>query len=120
MPPRDRVVTLTVLHPYPTGSPAGKRVVTSDPKLIEPIAHAFNQLRVVAPQTFYECGLITSHSVSYRVAFSTTRSAAPDLVAWTSQCGTGATLPQPVGLTGDAAFGDSVAHLLGLPEPHFG
>jgi len=120
VPPRDRVVTLTVLHPFPSGSPPGKRVVASDPKMIERIARAFNQLRVAAPQKFYECGLITSHSVSYRVAFSTTRSAAPDVVAWTSQCGTGATVPQPVDLTGDSSFGDSVALLLGLPEPHFG
>jgi hypothetical protein len=120
VPPRDRVVTLTVLHPYAKGSPPGKRVVTSDPKLVEPIVRSFNQLRVRAPQPFYECGSLTAHSVSYRVAFSTSPTAAPDVVAGTSQCGSGATFPKAEDLTGDSSFGDALAHLLGLPEPHFG
>jgi hypothetical protein len=123
---RDRVVTVTVVHVFPAGSPRGKRVVTSDPKLVQPIVRAFNRLRVAPPARLsHGCPPITERSVSYRVAFATSTTAAPDIVATIGKCRgldvmvRGHRAPSLVGLTGPI-FLNAVARVLGLSEPHFG
>lgn len=122
---RDRVVTVTVVHTFQPGSPAGKRVVTSDPKLVRPIARAFNRLRVAPPYEAHGCPAMGTRTVSYRVAFSTTAAAVPDVVATIGKCGgpdvtvRGDRAPSLVGLTAPE-FSNAVARVLGFTEPHFG
>jgi hypothetical protein len=122
VPARDRVVILTVVH---VGGVPGKRVVVTDQSLVRPIVRAFNRLRVSPPREIYGCGLIGPHTVSYQIGFTTSPTATPRIVATIVKCG-------HVGVTVDgraapglgdfvnAAFADSVAHVLGLSEPHFG
>ena len=81
---RDRVVILTVVH-FESHKP-GKRVVTADPKLVEPIVNSFNHLTVnppPGPLGFGECGGAgpTDGTVTYQVAFAESATATPDVVA---------------------------------------
>jgi hypothetical protein len=105
--------------------PAGKRVVTSDPKLVHPIVQEFNRLRVEPPDSVYHCPAIGGRTVAYQVAFATTPTATPDLLATIGLCGpiqvtVGGTVAPSLAAINDQAFGDAVAHVLGLSEPHFG
>jgi hypothetical protein len=122
VPATDRVVMLTVVH---LRGAIGKRVVATDPKLVQPIVRAFNALRVFPPDQQYSCPAIGANAVSYRVGFAASTTAVPDIVASIGPCGGvsvtvgGRTAPE-LGDLANVGFGDAVAHLLGLPEPHFG
>jgi hypothetical protein len=64
-------------------------------------------------------------SAVYQVSFATSAHASPDLVATVGGCGgVGVTVggrPAPgLGDFSNSDFGDAVAHVLGLPHPHFG
>jgi hypothetical protein len=124
VPASDHVVTVSVVREYAQrGSRVIKRVVASDPKLVEPIVRAFDALRV-SPDSVHSCPPITTRTVSYHVAFSPSPKAPPDVVATIGKCGgvgvTVAGRPAPnLGEFSDAAFADAVAHVLGLPHPHF-
>ena len=129
VPAADTVVTLTVVH---LRGVIGKRVVTADPKLVQPIVHAFNALRVSPPDVTHGCPPIGSRAVSYRVAFASSTRAAPDVVATIGKCTgvdvtvRGRAAPELGGFSNVAsgnivvAFGNAVARVLGLAEPHFG
>lgn len=120
----DRVVTVTGFHPYRPGSPSGRHVTTSDPKLVAPIVRAFNQLRLEPPDDIHGCPAIGSRSVGYRVAFARSTGAAPDVVATIVPCGGigvkvhGGAAPA-LGWIGDGAFANAAVTVLGLTEPHF-
>ena len=118
----DKVVIVTVVH---IDGSIGKRVVVTDPKVVQPIVRAFNQLRVSPPEGPHGCPPMGEHTVSYQVAFATSATAPPDVVASIGKCGNiGVTVKgRPAPGLGDfvnAGFGDAVAHVLGLSEPHFG
>jgi hypothetical protein len=129
VPAGDRTAVVSVIHSG-VGSPAGgkkvgKRVVTSDPKLVGPLVRAFNRLRVAPPDTVTNCPEIGAHSVAYRVAFAASSTATPDVIATVGLCG-----PIEVVVHGRAgpalqevpaqSFATSAAHVLGLQQPHFG
>jgi hypothetical protein len=126
---RDRTVIVSVVHVFEQGSPVGKRVVTSDPKLVQPIVRIFNRLRVEPPGFAHGCPAIGEHSVSYRIEFATAPTAKPDIVATIGKCGgpgvtvDGRAAPGLVASEGaavyDQNFYDAVAHVLGFSEPHF-
>ena len=122
---RDRVVIVSVIHTYEPGAPVVKRVVTSDPKLVQPIVRSFNSLRVAPPYATHGCPMIGTRTVSYRVEFATAATAAPDVVATIGKCGgpdvtvRGHRTPSLVGITAPV-FGRDVARVLGLSEPRFG
>jgi hypothetical protein len=125
VPQRDRVVTVTVVHAYQPRKRVSKVVVATDPKLVAPIVRAFNALRVSPPDTVHGCPPMGPRSVVYRVAFATEAHATPDLVASIGGCGgvdvTVAGRPAPgLGDFINSELGDAVAHVLGLPHPHFG
>jgi hypothetical protein len=122
VPATDKVVIVTVVH---IDDSIGKRVVVTDPKLVQPIVRAFNRLRVSPPDSVHGCPPMGSHTVSYQVAFAALPKASAALVASIGKCGNiGVTIngrPAPgLGDFVNAGFGDAVAHVLGLPEPHFG
>lgn len=125
VPARDRVVTVRVIHPYEKGKPVSKTVVATDPKLVRPIVRSFNALRVTPPDTVHSCPPLRAISAVYEVSFATSADATPDLVASVGGCG-GARVavagrPAPgLGDFSNSEFGDAVAHVLGLPHPHFG
>jgi hypothetical protein len=116
-----------VVHAFPAGS-TGRRVVTSDPKSVRGVVRAFNQLRVEPPKSIHSCPPITEHSVSYRVEFAASATAAPDIVATVGACGgaqvavRGHAAPSLVGVGVVTApdFAQAVARVLGFTEPHFG
>jgi hypothetical protein len=124
VPARDRVVTVRVIHPYEPGKPVSKTVVVSDPKVVGPIVRSFNALRVSPPLEVHSCPPLRAISAVYEVAFSASVHASPDLVASIGGCGGvsvrvgGRPAPELGGLSSDG-FGDAVAHVLGLPHPHF-
>ena len=122
VPATDKVVIVTVVH---IDNSIGKRVVVSDPKLVQPIVRAFDGLRVSPPDSVHSCPPMGQHSVSYRVAFAASAKAPAALVASIGKCGdiSVTTNGRPAPGLGDfvnAGFGDAVAHVLGLGEPHFG
>jgi len=127
---RDHVVIVTVIHIYKPYQP-GKRVVTTNPNLVQPIASTFNHLSVepppgVGPGGFGGCGGPASFTdVAYRVVFATSATAAADLVATVSgECvGVEVTVngrSAPALLEGPSMFVNDVAHVVGLAEPHWG
>jgi hypothetical protein len=124
VPARDRVVTVRVIHPYEPGKPVSKTVVATDPKLVDPIVHSFNALRVSPPDEVHGCPAMGMGSAVYEVSFATAPHAKPDLVASIGGCG-GVTVTvagHPAMALGDLSnegFGNAVAHVLGLPTPHF-
>ena len=125
VPARDRVVTVRVVHPYEPGKPVSKTVVVTDPKLVDPIVRSFNALRVSPPDEVHGCPPLRSISAVYEVSFATSAHARPDLVASIGGCGgvsvTIAGRPAPgLGDLSNEGFGNAVAHVLGLPTPHFG
>jgi hypothetical protein len=123
----DRTVIVTVVHVFPAGS-TGKRVVTSDPKLVQPVERTFNRLLIAPPQSVHSCPPITEHTVSYRVEFATSATAAPDITATVGKCGGPSVTvrghPAPslvgVGVVTAPDFAQAVARVLGFAEPHFG
>jgi hypothetical protein len=126
VPRRDRTVIVTVLHPYEPGTREGKRVATSDPKVVGPIVRAFNRLKVAPPEGVHGCPVMGIHTASYRIAFATSPRATPNVVATIGKCSRGPS----VTVDGRAApnlldtvtseFADAVARVLGFTEPHFG
>jgi len=119
---RDRVVIVNVVRGR---GPAGKRVVTADPRLVQPIIQEFNRLRVEPPDSVCHCPPSGARTVAYKVAFATTPSTTPDVVATIGLCGpirvtVGGTAAPSLAAINDQPFGDAVAHVLGLSEPHFG
>jgi len=127
VPTADRTVIVTVIHisrPSRPAGPFGKRVTTSDPKLVQPLVRTFNRLHVIPPEP-NPGGPPGCGSVVYRVAFSTSSTATPDVVATVGRCGgvdvtvNGHTktelddLPRQV-------FATDAAHVIGLSEPHWG
>jgi hypothetical protein len=123
----DRTVIVTVVHVFPAGS-TGRRVVTSDPKLVQPVERTFNRLLVAPPRLIHGCPPITEHTVSYRVEFATSATAPPDITATVGKCGgpdvtvRGHRAPSLVGVGVVTApdFAQAVARVLGFAEPHFG
>jgi hypothetical protein len=90
VPAGDRTVTVTVVHISPTSpstGPAGKRVTTSDPKQVRSIVRIFNGLNVFPPAALNPGGCPGPGKVVYRVAFSSSPTAAPDVVATVGRCG---------------------------------
>ena len=125
VPARDRVVTVRVVHPYEKGKPVSKTVVATDPKLVSPIVRSFNALRVTPPDTVHSCPPFRAISAVYEVSFAASAHAGPDVVATIGGCGgvraTVAGRPAPgLGDFSNSEFGNAVAHVLGLPHPHFG
>jgi hypothetical protein len=122
VPVNDRVVIVTVVH---IRGALGKRVVVTDQSVVQPIVRAFNQLPVSPPGGIHGCPLIGPHTVSYQIGFTTSPTATPRIVATIVKCGnvgvavSGRAAPA-LGDSVNAAFADSVAHVLGLSEPHFG
>jgi hypothetical protein len=124
VPATDRVVTVRVIPAIGPGRPKGKRVVTTNASLVDPIVRAFNALRVSPPDSVHSCPPITARTVSYQVAFSPSRTAPPDLVATVGKCGgTGVTArgkrTPNLGEFSSGSFADAVAHVFGLPHAHF-
>jgi hypothetical protein len=121
VPAQDHVVTVTVVHASRT-SPHVATAAT----LIDPVIRTFNDLRVnppLGPHGFIECGTMSASTVSYEVAFSTTRTSTPDLVAGVGQCG-GVSVTvhghKELALQDDR-FSTTVARVLGLTDgPHWG
>ena len=68
-------------HSYESGKPIGKRVVVTDAKVIQPIAQAFDRLRLAPFGGHNECGFIGIHAVVYHIAFAPSVSARPRLTA---------------------------------------
>jgi hypothetical protein len=122
---RDRSVIVSVIHSGGGSGRVGKRVVSSDPKLVQPIVDTFNRLPVEPPNSVYHCPSIGPRTVSYRVAFAPAPTAPPDLVATIGKCG-----PVEVIVNGRSAvelddlpkqaLANDVSHVLGFTEPHFG
>jgi hypothetical protein len=124
----ERTVIVTVIHSgfgLPAGGTIGKRVVTSDPKLVQPIVRTFDRLRIYPPGGVTECGALSAHPVVYRVAFAASPTSTPEVVATVGRCGSvqvivgGRDAPGLDDLPAQA-FATSAAHLLGLSQPHFG
>jgi hypothetical protein len=128
VPATDRTVTVSVVHispANPSTGPIGKHVTTSDQKLVQPLITTFNHLHVPAPSGPLPGGPPGCGTVVYRVAFSSSPTATPDIVATVAGCGAVNVtvngrrdtqldgLPQP-------AFATNAAHVLGLTDPHFG
>jgi hypothetical protein len=118
-------VTVRVVHLYEPGKPVSKAVVATDPKLVDPIVRAFNALRVTPPDIVHSCPPLRAISAVYEVSFAASAHARPDVVATVGGCGgvrvTVAGRPAPgLGDFSASDFGDAVAHVLGLPHPHFG
>jgi hypothetical protein len=121
VPAQDHVVTVTVVHASGT-SPHVATAAT----LIDPVIRTFNDLPVdppPAPHGFIECGPMGANTVSYEVAFSTTRTSTPDLVAGVGQCGAVSVTVhghKELALQDDR-FSTAVARVLGLTDgPHWG
>jgi hypothetical protein len=86
--PRDHVMILSTIHAYEPGKPVGKHIVVTDARLVDPIVKAFNSARVEAPTGplgTHECGFVGSNAIVYRIAFTASPTATPDVVA-TLQC----------------------------------
>ncbi len=128
VPTTDRTVTVSVVHispASPSNGPIGKRVSISDPTMVQPIARTFNGLHVTPPSGPNPGGPPGCGSVLYRVGFSATPTARPDVVATVGRCG-----GIDVTTNGRAAIGlddlpkqefaTDAAHILGFTEPHFG
>ena len=128
VPPTDRTVTVSVVHislANPTTGPIGKRVSTSDPKLVQPIVRTFNELHVTPPPAPNPGGGPCNGTVVYRVAFSASPTASPAILATVGICGGLAVTVNGRAARGlddlpNEAFATDVAHVLGLAEPHFG
>jgi hypothetical protein len=121
----DRTVIVTVVHRFQKGAPPGKRVVTSDPKLVDPIVRAFNRLKI-EPVSAHSCPPIGLRTVEYRVEFARSARGVPDVTATMGKCSRGPAVivaghPAPglLDMPG-GEFGRAVAHVLGFSEPHFG
>ena len=127
VPATDKVVSVTVACFSCDLLVAPKPHITSNPKLVQPIINAFNALAVEPPGAVYNCPMIGANSVTYRVAFSATTTTTPDIVVTIGLCGPdqvtvhGRVAPSLSAYANDGgAFGDAVAHVLGLATPHFG
>ena len=124
VPARDRFLIVTVVHSGRSGR-IGKRVVTSDPKLVQLVVRTFNGLPIEPPNIVHGCPPSGRRTVSYRVAFASASTAPPDLVATAGKCGAvevvvnGRAVPVLDDLP-KQEFANVVAHVLGLTEPHFG
>jgi hypothetical protein len=124
----DRTVTVSVVHispASPSNGPIGKRVTTSDRKLVQPIVQTFNQLHVPRPQTPNPGGPHGCVSVLYRVAFSSSPTATPDVVATVGRCGGVDVIVNGRAATGlddlpKQEFAADAAHVLDVTDPHFG
>jgi hypothetical protein len=87
---RDRVAIVTTIHVYEPGKPIGKRVVATTARLVQPIVDTFNRLAVEPPPGKFGlggCGFIGNDAVEYRVAFASSPTASPDVVATIPPCG---------------------------------
>ncbi|MGO9874622.1 MAG: hypothetical protein ACLPVY_12575 [Acidimicrobiia bacterium] len=128
VPTTDRTVTVSVVRISPA-SPAngtiGKRVSTSDPTLVQPIVQTFNALHVTPPAEPNPGGPPGCGTVLYRVAFSATLTARPDVVATVGRCGGVDVTVNGRASTGlddlpKQEFAADAAHILGFTDPHFG
>jgi hypothetical protein len=118
----DRTVIVTVLHPYEAGSPRGRRTATSDAKLVRPVVRAFNRLKV-EPGSVESCPATRGRTLAYEVAFATSPTATPDVIATIGNCGGPAVAVRghrAPSLAGDPVFAPAVARVLGLSELPFG
>jgi hypothetical protein len=124
----DRTVTVSVVHispAHPSTGPIGKHVTTSAQNLVQPLITTFNHLHVPAPSGPNPGGPPGCGTVVYRVAFSSSPTAIPDVVATVAGCG-----GLNVSVNGHAdtrlddlpkqEFATNAAHVLGLADPHFG
>jgi len=128
VPTTDRTVTVSVVHispASPSNGPIGKRVTTSDPRLVQTIVQTFNALHVTPPGPPNPGGPSGCGTVLYRVGLSATPTARPDVVATVGRCG-----GVDVTVNGRAStslddlpkqeFATDAAHILGFTDPHFG
>jgi hypothetical protein len=120
--PGDRVMIASTDHPYGPNKRRGRRRVVTDPRIIRPLAHAFNALRLApAPGGFgHECGLLTQRTVVYHLAFGSSTNARPRLTATLSCFAVAVTVnghgePTLDNLP-DTAWQD-LRRVLGIPEP---
>jgi len=128
VPTTDRTVTVSVVHispGSPSNGPIGKRVSTSYPTLVEPIVRTFNGLHVPPPPEPNPGGPAGCGSVLYRVGFSATPLATPDVVATVGACGGVDVTVNGRASTGlddlpKQEFATDAAHILGFTDPHFG
>lgn len=127
VPTTDRTVIVSVVHispASPSNGPIGKRVTTSDPRLVQPIVHTFNQLHVTPPPAPNGGGCPGPGTVEDRVTFSSSPTATPDVVATVGRCGgvdvtvNGRTETELDDLPRQE-FATDAAHVLGFTNPHF-
>jgi hypothetical protein len=113
----DDVVVVSVIRAFQPGKPVARRVVVTDPAKVADIAHAFDALPVAPPGWVSGCYMLTSKTVSYRIAFATSSTARPDLVASAAPCSplivTVGGHPRPALTASYGAFGLAVAHGVG-------
>ena len=118
---RDPVIVVTVLRPYVSGKPVVRRVVVRGTNATA-VARAFDALRVAPPGVVYHCPMLNARTVAYRMAFGSTPSARPDLVATLPACGSvlvtvaGRRAPS---LTSSSALYDALARALGRKKLSF-
>ncbi len=123
----DRVVVVSVLHSAPQGSRSpvvASQVVTTNPKLVQPIVQAFNSLPTSPPDSISGCGQVTPQTVAYQISFSTSPGVIPNLVAVVGKCGPVEVMMRSRKLPAltdqpREALATSAAHVLGLQTPHF-
>jgi hypothetical protein len=122
--PRDHVMILSTIHAYESGKPVGKHLIVTEANLVRPIVTAFNSARVEPPAgtlRFRECGYIGLHDIVYRIAFATTATATPDVVA-TLQCAAISVTvngrPAPSLQTLSEQAWNDMTHDLGIAEPY--
>jgi len=123
VPAADHVVIVSVFQEFQPGEPVLRRVVVSDPAKVAEITRAFDGLPVTPPGPVANCVALRSHTTAYRIAFATSPTAPPDLVATDAIC-------NPIRVTvgghpsanlsdANGAFGLAVAHALGMPKLKF-
>ena len=86
VPAHDHAVVISVIRVFQPGKPIARRVVVTDPAKVSAIAQTFDVLSVAPPGLVFNCYMLSSSAVSYRIAFATSSTAKPDLVATAAPC----------------------------------
>jgi len=123
VPAADRVVIVSVIRAFQPGKPVVRRVVVTDHAKVAQIERAFDALRVSPSPWVSGCYMLTSNAVSYRIAFASSPTAAPDVVATAAACSplnvTVGGRPRPALSGNSGAFGLAVAHAIGQTTLNF-
>jgi hypothetical protein len=117
----DSTVSILVLHAFPAGRPAIRRVVVTGASA-RAIVRAFNELRLQPMNLVHGCPAITRRSISYRIGFARSAHSKDDVVAVLGPCGdVGVTIGgrRAPTLWPSKDFDDAIARALGVPELHF-